>query len=264
MNPNKTNIDTHPQTESANSEPVDSCRVRIDQLFSEDCNCSKKCFSKLVSFKKQAYDVLLSIREFTKSERDIYLLSKLEHLEISDDVCRGGKRERKRYRYSFQGTEICEYAWRNIYEIGRGEFKNLKKHLSENGVTPRSHGLAGKKSNHSHPFEAIENVVKFVKRYADEFGLPLPAAPRSSDNTAPILLPCNESKQSIHAKYVDSCKESGTNYVQLTVLKEVWNVCVPHIQFMKPKTDLCKTCYQLREDISGTITEDLKLEKHKN
>ncbi|CAC5392565.1 unnamed protein product [Mytilus coruscus] len=171
------------------------------------------------------------------------------------------EREQKRYRYSFQGVEICEFTWRNVYNIGRSEFKSLKQHLNENGVTPRSHGLSGRKSNRGHSFEVIENTIKFIKRYADEFGLPLPAAPRATDNTPPILLPCSESKKYVHSKYVDSCVNSEQQYIQLTIFKEVWNACVPHIQFMKPKTDLCKTCFQLREEISGSISEDAKLVK---
>ncbi|VDI05782.1 Hypothetical predicted protein [Mytilus galloprovincialis] len=242
-----------------NDELEDPSRLRINALFANDCNCTKKFFTKLSTFREQAYDVSLSVCEFTKAERDIYLLSKLENLEITDSVFRGEKRERKRYRYSFQGVEICEFTWRNIYNIGRSEFKSLKQHLNANGVTPRSHGLSGRKSNHGHSFEVIENTIKFIKRYADEFGLPLPAAPRATDNTPPILLPCSESKKYVHSKYVSSCVNSEQQYVQLTVFKEVWNACVPHIQFMKPKTDLCKTCFQLREDISGSISEDAKL-----
>ncbi|CAG2190974.1 unnamed protein product [Mytilus edulis] len=239
-----------------NDELEDPSRLRINALFANDCNCTKKCFTKLSTFREQAYEVSLSVCEFTKAERDIYLLS---NLEITDSVFRGGKRERKRYRYSFQGVEICEFTWRNIYNIGRSEFKSLKQHLNANGVTPRSHGLSGRKSNHGHSFEVIENTIKFIKRYADEFGLPLPAAPRATDNTPPILLPCSESKKYEHSKYVSSCVNSEQQYVQLTVFKEVWNACVPHIQFMKPKTDRCKTCFQLREDISGSISEDAKL-----
>ncbi|CAG2211264.1 unnamed protein product [Mytilus edulis] len=152
-----------------NDELEDPSRLRINALFANDCNCTKKCFTKLSTFREQAYDVSLSVCEFTKAERDIYLLSKLENLEITDSVFRGGKRERKQYRYSFQGVEICEFTWRNIYNIGRSEFKSLKQHLNANGVTPRSHGLSGRKSNHGHSFEVIENTIKFIKRYADEF-----------------------------------------------------------------------------------------------
>ncbi|CAC5414299.1 unnamed protein product [Mytilus coruscus] len=195
-------------TLNQNDELEDPSRLRINALFAYDCNCTKNCFTKLSTFREQAYDVSLSVREFTKAERDIYLLSKLENLEITDLVFRGGKIERKRYRYSFQGVEICEFTWRNVYNIGWSEFKSLKQHLNENGVNPRSHGLSGRKSNHGHSFEVTENTIKFIKRYADEFGLPLPPAPRATENTPPILLPCSESKQYVHSKYVDSCVNS--------------------------------------------------------
>ncbi|CAC5399423.1 unnamed protein product [Mytilus coruscus] len=224
-------------TLNQNDELEDLSRLRINAVFANDCNCTKSCFTKLSTFREQAYDVSLSVREFTKAERDIYLLSKLENLEITDSVFRGGKRERKRYRYSFQGVEICEFIWRNVYNIGSSEFKSLKQHLNENGVIPRSHGLSGRKSNRGHSFEVIKNTIKFIKRYADEFGLPLPAAPRATDNTPPILLPCSESKKYVHSKYVDSCVNSEQQYVHLTVFKE------------------------LREEISGSISEDAKLVK---
>ncbi|CAC5421787.1 LSM14 [Mytilus coruscus] len=155
-----------------NDELEDPSRLRINALFANDCNCAKHCFTKLSIFREQAYDVSLSAREFTKAERYIYLLSKLENLEITDSVFRGGKRERKRYRYSFQGVEICEFTWRNVYNIGRSKFKSLKQHLNENGVTPRSHGLSGRKSNRGHSFEVIENTIKFIKRFTiDEVGV---------------------------------------------------------------------------------------------
>ncbi|CAC5385864.1 unnamed protein product [Mytilus coruscus] len=183
-------------TLNQNDELEDPSRLRINALLANDCNCTKNCFTKLSTFREQAYNVSLSVREFTKAERDIYLLSKLENLGITDSVFRGGKRERKRYRYSFQGVEICEFTWRNVYNIGRSEFKSLKQHLIENGVTPRSHGLS---------------LSEFIKRYADEFGLPLPAAPRATDNTPPILLPCSESKKYVHSKYVDSSLTQNNN-----------------------------------------------------
>ena len=91
----------------------------------------------------------------------------------------------------------------------------------------------------------------FIKRYADQFGLPLPAAPRARDDTPPVLLPGNESKAAGQAKYKEVCLESTRPYVELTTFKEAWNSCVPFIQFMKLKTDLCKTCFDLHENIAG-------------
>ena len=244
----------------SDSDSVNSERQHIEKIFSSECGCQTNCFLKLRSYQEQAYELLLSIREYSKSERDIYLLSKLENLEVLSGVTRKGKRERQRFRYSFQGIEICESSWRDIYEVRRSEFKSLKKQLKENGVTPRVHGLTGRKSNHGFPYEVIEGAVLFIKRYADEFGLPLPAAPRGRDNTPPILLPCSDSKASIYNKYKESCEEADKRHVGSTVFYEVWNSCVPHIEFIKPKTDLCKTCFELRENIAGAVNECDKLE----
>ena len=82
----------------------------------------------------------------------------------------------------------------------------------------------------------------------------MPAARRGRDNIPPILLPCCDSKASIYNKYKESCEEADKRHVGSTVFYEVWNSCVPHIEFMKPKTDLCKTCFELRENIAGEVT----------
>ncbi|XP_062616042.1 uncharacterized protein LOC134277748 [Saccostrea cucullata] len=251
-----------PSVPSGQNDDVDHERVYVDKLFESECGYIKNCFRHIFSYKEHAYQLLLRLHEFTKSERDIYILSKLEDQLVQTDGSvgsKGSKRERQRFRYSFQVVEICECAWRSIFEIGRAEYKSLKKHFKDNGTIPRVHGLTGKKSNHGYPFYVIEAAVLFIKRYADQYGLPLPAAPRARDDTPPVLLPCNESKATVHAKYKDACLESSSPSVKLTTFKEAWNSCVPYIQFMKPKTDLCKTCHDLREDITGAYDEKTKL-----
>lgn len=79
--------------QSSASNRVNSERQQIEKVFSSECGCQSNCFLKLYSYKEQAYDLLLNIREYYKSEKDIYLLSKLENLEVQSDVTRKGKRE---------------------------------------------------------------------------------------------------------------------------------------------------------------------------
>lgn len=50
------------------------------------------------AFGDQVYVVSLSVNEFKRADRDIYLLSKLENLEITDSVFRVGKKDGKGYR----------------------------------------------------------------------------------------------------------------------------------------------------------------------
>ena len=146
------------QLSDKNSKSVNSERQYIEKIFSSECGCQSNCFLKLRSYQEQAYELLLSIREYSKSVRDIYLLSKLENLEVLSSDTRKGKRERQRFRYSFQGIEICESSWRDIYiyDILRSEFESLKKQLKENGVSPRVHGLTGRKSNHGFRMKSLK------------------------------------------------------------------------------------------------------------
>ena len=57
-------------------------------------------------------------------------------------------------------------------------FKNLKKHYKESGIEQRTHGNKGKRAPNALPYQVIENVVTYIRNFADENGLPMPAAPR--------------------------------------------------------------------------------------
>ena len=46
----------------------------------------------------------------------------------------------------------------------------------------------GKKPKHALTFEDVKRVVLFISNYAEEYGIPQPAAPRGRDDTAPTSL----------------------------------------------------------------------------
>lgn len=68
-----------------------------------------------------------------------------------------------------------------IYDVSDKELSNIVTHVNTNGVCPREHGNKRKKPAHALKFEEIENAVKFIKNYAEEFGIPQPEGPRGSD-----------------------------------------------------------------------------------
>ena len=45
-------------------------------------------------------------------------------------------------------------------------------------------------------------TVQFIDNYAEEFGIPQPAAPRCRDDTAPIYLTASTTAREIHETYV--------------------------------------------------------------
>ena len=82
---------------------------------------------------------------------------------------------------------------------------SLKNHT--NGITQRSHGYSYCKPAHALKFIEIENTVKFLRNYTDEFGIPQPADFSGSDGIPPICLPASDTKRLIHDKYYELCAE---------------------------------------------------------
>ncbi|XP_070567041.1 uncharacterized protein [Ptychodera flava] len=165
------------------------------------------------------------------------------------------KRSCQRFRYTFDGQEICEKAFRFVHFVGSQSFKNLKAHYKDKGVLPRVHGLKGKKAHNAYSFEVIADVIKFLEQYAQENGIPMPAAPRGRDGVPPIYLPSSLRKEDIYKQYVDSCKACSPSKqcVGLTTFKGVWSSCAPHIQKMNIRTDVCSKCEKFRQKIMYAV-----------
>ena len=102
-------------------------------------------------------------------------------------------------------------------------------------------------------------VVNFIGNYADERGLPQPAAPRGIDNIPTIYLTLGTTKYGIHKDYKSTCTESSVRAIQLTAFKDIWLTCLPHIRIASPRTDVCATCETLRSAVMDAVTEEEKL-----
>ncbi|KAK3106530.1 hypothetical protein FSP39_022025 [Pinctada imbricata] len=231
--------------------------VLIPDKTKEGCGCKRKSFD--IFTENEIYQHRLSMRELDKFEKEAILLGKLAQSEIrGTNRCKlTGERQRQNFYYSFNQNAICETAFLLFHDIGNKAFKNLKKHYKENGIETRVHGHKGRRAPNSFPFEVIENVVLYIKNHADENGLSMPTAPRGRNEIPPIYLPSYETKTSVHKQYVTSCCES--RHVGLTLFKNIWQHTLPHIQIMKPRSDLCFKCQQHREQISAAVTENEKL-----
>ena len=101
-----------------NEEDVSGEGEEEETEMPEHCGCSKRCFSLFVNKQQLITEYRQNLAEFTKDEKDILLLTKLEQMEYSGDETRQGKRTCQRFNYSFQGHQICESAWRFIHDIG--------------------------------------------------------------------------------------------------------------------------------------------------
>ena len=104
--------------EGENDDDVYAEGEEEEEGIPERCGCSKQCFSLFENKRQLITDYRRNLAEFTKDEKEILLLTKLEQMEHSGEETRQGKRTCQRFNYSFQGHQICEASWRFIHDIG--------------------------------------------------------------------------------------------------------------------------------------------------
>ncbi|KAJ8307518.1 hypothetical protein KUTeg_015602 [Tegillarca granosa] len=86
------------------------------------------------------------------------------------------------------------------------------KHYISEGAVPRVHGNTGRTPKHAITYENVQHIVQFLTRYANDVGLPQPAAPRGRDSYPPVYLPGNETYKSVHQTYTTICRLSQFHY----------------------------------------------------
>ena len=187
---------------------------------------------------------------YTLDLRLTYLLGKLQVLgKGSDDSVSharktaSSKRQRVTYQYAYDHRVVCKEGFLYLHSIGEKVLKNLQKHLKENGVTQREHGNKGRLPPNAFSFETVQD---FIVNYATVFGLLQPAARRGRAGKAPIYLPASEGYNTVHGKYLEACLASGKQAAKYHSFRSIWLQCLPHIQFMTPRTDVCHYCEEYR------------------
>jgi hypothetical protein len=242
-------------------EAIDNDQHTVRQFLSRGCVCSKKCSAKF-SF-DDIYRNRLNVKELESNARDMLIMGIIskDSTVQSDTTIRGTARKRAPPKdLRFQGTKVCLETFLVCYGISKNYLYAVANHVKTRGVVSRCHGNTGKRPHNAFSFSEIKEVVEFIKNYADETGLPQPAAPRGRDNIPPIFLPCDATKKGIHAEYVEICTETGTKAVSLTVFKSTWSNCLPHIKIASPREDVCASCEKMRVAVMDARAETEKLE----
>ena len=110
-----------------------------------------------------------------KDVKDLYIIGSVSIAGSSST--RNGIRNRNSFNSSFKHVKICRSALQSLFDVGKKSLTNRLKHYSANGAVPRQHGNRGRKPKHSINFDDVQRVVNFILGYANEHGLPQPAAP---------------------------------------------------------------------------------------
>ena len=251
------------QEESTNVDLYndDDIMIKIRQQKETGCGCQSKCLSMFNN--REIFEHILQMRELRKEEKDMYIMGKLKCKGISSDV-NDTAAKRKRYSFYFDDREVCMKAFLFTHDFGEKAFKNLIKHMNQNGLTPRTHGNAGRKPKKSLSYDDTSTVVQFIKTYAQDFGLPQPAASNRKDSEPPILLPASTTKKVVHQLYTESCASASLRSVKLTSFQDIWRSCCAHILIPNPRKDVCHTCEKLKDKVQVAMTPEDKVAASNN
>ena len=70
-----------------------------------------------------------------------------------------------------------------------------------------------------------------------------------------MYLSASEGYNTVHQKYFEACVASGKRAAKYHSFRNIWLQCLPHIQFMTPRTDVCHHCEDYRVLISKATSE---------
>ena len=73
--------------------------------------------------------------------------------------------------YYFEGLKICMTSFLIIYGIRKRKWEDVHKHYVDHNISLIKHGLTGRKSNNSIPFETVLQILTFVTNYASVYRL---------------------------------------------------------------------------------------------
>ena len=131
---------------------------------------------------------------------------------------------------------MCKDAFILLHDIGTKQLKNLQKHLRNNGPIAREHGLIGRMPATTYPYSIVSEGARFIRNYAEVYGIPQPAARSGRAKNPPIYLPASQNYMIVHSKYVEACqaKDPHARFLKYKSFTQMWKKCLPDIVFYDP------------------------------
>ena len=162
--------------------------VTTDELW--QC-CSKNCVGN-IPFTTRLL-IRTQIGNLKQRKRHLLLMGKLFETVGSPDM------PMVRAHYSFSpGFPLCIKGFMHVFNVGKDQLYNLRKQMEKNGLSPKVHGLKGKKANNSHAVVVLEKVKSFILAKAELHGLPIPFPTSGCTQLPRIYLPAKDTE----AEYV--------------------------------------------------------------
>ena len=201
------------ESSSAKLEDGETELVRRFLLTSCGCKMGKehKACSSALTF-REIIDYRANCHELTSNELDMVIPGQLRaHDTTTHSLSEIGGCQKKRSHcatatYNFRNSQLCRKSFLFLHTVSDKRFRNLVEHYKVFGVTPRSHGLAGRSPSNTTSFGRL---LQFVKNLASSISLPLPGHLPNLRDERVQLLPTDMSKMEVYQKY---CKAAENEY----------------------------------------------------
>ena len=200
--------------------------------------------------------------ELEKFELDMVVLGQLQAFQRN--VSTDESTQRNTYmEFLFHGRRVCRETFMFLHTLSQKKYRTLLVHYSNAGLVSREHGNLHSTPHNRVPFEAIQAIVTFITRFAEIHAMPLPGRMPNHKSKA-LLLPSDISKSEVYRQYKQACTDELSHKpVSWAKFHNIWSTILPHVDTMKPSSDLCFECQQHATQVlhSANETEQEKVRK---
>lgn len=118
-------------------------------------------------------------------------------------------RKRSRTRFMLKGFDVCSKMYYFAYNISQKKFKRVKKMYLSDGLVPQMHGNTLKNVD-------VEEVVSFIRNYADQHGSQFSQSNYSTVSQPPLL------KRKLYEKYREYCSMNQKLVLGYSAFVKIW------------------------------------------
>jgi hypothetical protein len=233
----------------------------ICSFLEQPCKCGKNC--QLQFTEEELLKVREDFRNLSLNQKNCFILSQLNCFHRSKSMALSGRvvksRTRQKFDYRINADRpVCRETFLFYYGETLWRLKSLQKHLQTTGIKPPVHGNTGREPIHALSFDDEQYIELFITNYAVVHGLPDPGRDlRTGKGKLRVLLPSVMTYQSIHKEYELCMTSQGKRPVSYNSFVQIWHKKLPHIDFIKPRTDLCMKCEEYKKALNQ-VAADLK------
>jgi hypothetical protein len=236
--------------------------IAVQQFLDGGCGCALNCQSKFT--KEELLASRAQFRTLSISEKNCYILAQLRVFSRHSDVAFSARSRNARTRQKFDyrinsDREVCRDAFLFYHDESLKRLQRLKEALSEKPITPPVHANVGNKSPNAYTDAEREAVKSFILNFSEIHGLPDPGRDvRKGKGRLRVFLPSILNYTSVHRCYKESLTTIGKEAIPYRTFLDIWQKELPHIEFNRPRSDLCMTCENFKKALNQITAESIE------